>query len=713
MNTQYRTIIVIALISLTLLLKLGDLNGLAEHKVLRDPQIPQTISITYSGNSIILNWSPSQEATSYKVYSSEFPDSGFSEDSSGIYSDNSWSAPISEQKKFYYVTAISDDVNDRMVYVQGGTFQTGSATVTLSSYYIDKYETTQGDWTNAYGYNPVEGISWPVITDIGNQYPMFYITWYDAVKFCNRKSLSENLSPVYSYFRYGIDYGSDPDFWPRDWDASHSYQQNVICNWTAAGYRLPTEMEWLFAAKGGTHSLGYTYSGSNTVDEVAWYNMNAGGNTHPVGQLGSNELGLFDMSGNVSEIVWDIWGTLPGGTLTDPAGPQSGQNRARRNGGIQNGQSMQNLIWRGSITPSTIGRDLGMRVAQTGNPLPSAATPIFSLPLGFYTSEQTIQISCSTPGAQIYYTLDGSYPTTQTGIYYQNPLAVHEPVMLRAVAYQDNMNPSLEAHGVYNVIRSPVQNFVLVEGGTFNNGSSNVTLSSFWIDRYELTQISFLAVTGRNPSHFIGNSTRAAERISWFDVIEYCNKRSILEGLNPCYSYSANGVNLGTDVESWPQGWSASNVNHQNIICNWNANGYRMPTEMEWLFAAKGGNLSHGYPYSGGNDINSVAWYYNNSQSLGLSSPDYGPHPGGHKTGNELNIFDMTGNLIEWCWDIYGAYSSTDQTNPTGAGTGTYRVCRGGSWVCMDYQSYLHMRGYNPPTVLDFFVGARIARNAQ
>ena len=201
------------------------------------------------------------------------------------------------------------------------------------------------------------------------------------------------------------------------------------------------------------------------------------------------------------------------------------------------------------------------------------------------------------------------------------------------------------------------ENFILVEGGTFNNGTSDVTISSFYIDKYELTQASYQAVMGTNPSSFGGNPNRPVERVSWFNAIEYCNRRSIQEGLTPCYSY----LTYGTNPDNWPAGWNTKDKNHTNVSCNWSANGYRLPTEMEWMFAAKGGNQSQGYTYSGSNTIGDVAWYGSNSGST--------THTVGTKAANELGIYDLSGNVWEWCWDVY---------------SGSYRVHRGGCWYSGD-----------------------------
>ena len=185
-----------------------------------------------------------------------------------------------------------------------------------------------------------------------------------------------------------------------------------------------------------------------------------------------------------------------------------------------------------------------------------------------------------------------------------------------------------------------------VKGGTFIMGATSeqgsdadsdekpthrVTLSNFYIGKYEVTQALWEAVMGSNPSNWKG-ANLPVETVSWDDCQTFIRKLNALTGKN-----------------------------------------FRLPTEAEWEFAARGGNNSRGYKYAGSNNIGDVAWYDDNSGSK--------THVVGTKSPNELGIYDMSGNVWEWCQDWYGSYSSASQTNPTGASSGSYRVLRGGSWV--------------------------------
>ena len=187
---------------------------------------------------------------------------------------------------------------------------------------------------------------------------------------------------------------------------------------------------------------------------------------------------------------------------------------------------------------------------------------------------------------------------------------------------------------------------IRVEGGTFTMGATSeqrsdaykdekpahqVTLSSYSIGETEVTQALWQAVMGSNPSFFFKGSDRPVEQVSWDDCQKFISKLNALTGKT-----------------------------------------FRLPTEAEWEYAARGGKKSQGYKYSGSNSLAGVAWYGNNSGNE--------THPVKTKSPNELGLYDMSGNVWEWCQDWYGSYSSTSQTNPTGPSSGSSRVLRGGGW---------------------------------
>lgn len=230
-------------------------------------------------------------------------------------------------------------------------------------------------------------------------------------------------------------------------------------------------------------------------------------------------------------------------------------------------------------------------------------------------------------------------------------------------------------------------NMIPVEHGTFIMGSESglsderpvhsVTISKdFYIGETEVTQALWKAVTGHSPT---------SEGKAWS---------------------SANG--LGNDFPAYYISWNDC----QEFIAKLNElteQKFRMPTEAEWEFAARGGKKSEGYIYSGSNNLDAVGWYDDNDAIFGPAFPDYGLHTVKSKLPNELGIYDMSGNVWEWCSDWYGTYSSSSVTDPAGPATGSYRVIRGGSW----FYGATHCRSANrddyTPTIRDNDLGFRLA----
>ena len=235
-------------------------------------------------------------------------------------------------------TYTANGVSFTMIGVEGGTFQMGATNeqgsdayddekpvhkVTVSSFSIGQTEVTQALWYAVMGQKPTSGGSqWSSTYGLGDNRPAYYVSWNDCQEFITK------LNQI-----------------------------------TGQQFRLPTEAEWEFAARGGTKSKGYKYSGSNTVGDVAWYYDNSSSKTHDVATKQANELGIYDMSGNVWEWCSDWYGSYSSSAQTNPTGPTSGSNRVYRGGGWDGDAWFCRVSCRYRSTPAGRFINLGLRLA--------------------------------------------------------------------------------------------------------------------------------------------------------------------------------------------------------------------------------------------------------------------------------------------------------------------------------------------------------------
>ncbi len=548
--------------------------------------------------------------------------------------------------------------------------------VTLTrSFYICDHEVTQKEFNTVMGRLP-EGIS--ENGGKGDDFPVYYVNWYHAIAYCNKRSIKEGRTPCYEVSGVNnwatLDYSSIPTTYNTAWNAAS-------CDWSANGYRLPTEAEWEYAARAGNGTTNAkTWSGvssENPLPQYAWYGSAT--STHTVRRKKANAKQLYDMSGNVWEWCWDSFEgdryTKDAAGVTDPEGATSGSSRATRGGACDSGATSCLVSRRDYNSPQNVYANVGFRVVCTAR----AGDNAFA------------QTGTSTTTQPPRTTTQPSAPTTTLG---GSRTAAAAFVQMNAGAFTMGVDQNVG----YNNNESPAHRVTLTR--------------SFYICDHEVTQKEFKAVMGTLPEKITDSGGKGDNYpvyfVNWYQAIAYCNKLSIKEGLTPCYEVS--GVNNWATLAyssiptTYNNTWNA-------VSCDWDADGYRLPTEAEWEYAARAGNgTTNAKTWSGiasEASLTQYAWYG------GATST----HVVKRKKANAKKLYDMSGNVWEWCWDGFEGDRYTKEkagvTDPEGGPSASSRATRGGACDSGAASCSVSRRDYNSPQNVYASVGFRVVRTVQ
>lgn len=269
---------------------------------------------------------------------------------------------------------------------------------------------------------------------------------------------------------------------------------------------------------------------------------------------------------------------------------------------------------------------------------------------------------------------------------------------------------------ICNYSRIP-KGFVFVKGTTITGSESwipssetfvsgrQLTIPDLLVSDHEVTRGEYKSVMGIDPSTAVAYDKEGNELtgdavlnnpvnyVNWYDALVYCNKLSMNENLTPCYSIAGS-----TNPEKWGEVPTSINTIWDAAKCNFEANGYRLATEVEWELLARGGE---NYTYAGSNTVDDVAWYTDNTNDTGTREVKT-------KAPNGYGLYDMSGNEWEWCWDLYGSIASTSASDC--ATSGSYRVVRGGSWYDYDFDASVSLRSYSNSNTRSNVLGIRVVR---
>ncbi len=445
------------------------------------------------------------------------------------------------------------------------------------------------------------------------------------------------------------------------------------------GYRLPTEAEWEYACRAGTTTKYYFGDDPSAMDDYAWHHENQRGG-QPVGEKRPNDFGLYDMYGNVAEWCSDRFdgGYYLKSPRVDPPGPPGDWNPATRGGSIDHEARVYRSALRNTDAWLHDPR-VGFRVARSYSPEVKNLTG--DMRSGSALSKKS---TSSRPSGRA----KSNTPLTES----PNP----PESKLARFPRGDWTSPATKME------------FVSIKGGEFIMGSPDedkeastnempphtVRINPFYLGMTEVTQTQYQEVMGNNPSYFsatgagrdkvAGQSTGhyPVENVSWLDAVRFCNALSMKDGFTPFYQ--VNGGKVEIPDRKGP--------------------GYRLPTEAEWEFACRGGKTTR---YSFGTDpsvLGEYGWFGENSGGRS--------HPVGQERRNGFGLYDMHGNVWEWCSDGWDDdyYKKTPEDDPPGASGAASQVFRGGGWDSEPRECRSANRYRFAPGNRSYFLGFRVAR---